>query len=228
MRCFKIGWAAESEGGLPYQWSRDNTLQGVFRAPMSEDEWTPRRDLRFEHGGPGSDGALLLGGQLTEPTKAELRKLWYVTQPKTRGPRANIGHFSRLLDDIPLVSDRLRTAIEGHDGGVFEFVKVETVWDMTHDCPLGGGPFYLSNLLARLDCLDKEASAIKSIPRFDGTTFNSVNENRTFIAKSVVQCASIWRDTTASGVYCSASFRELLEVSGCSGWSFTEVPVVPG
>jgi hypothetical protein len=227
MKCFKIGWAAESEGGLPYQWSRNNTLQGVFRAPFSEDEWTPPQDIRFEHGGPKSYGALLRGGRLTEATKAELAKLWCITQPKTRLSRETVGCFSRLLDDLPLVSDRLKAAIEEHDFGLFEFVKVEKIWNTNHDCQLNGGPFYFANLLARVDSLDKQASEIQSIPRFDGTSFNLVNDSRSLIAGNTVQSASIWRDSVVAEVYCTGSFRELLEAAGCNGWSFTEIPVVP-
>lgn len=226
MKCFKIGWAAESEGGLPYQWSRDNTMQGVFRAPFSENEFTPPQDIRFEHGGPKSYGALLRGGRMTEATKAELRKLWCVTQPATRSPRDTVGSFSRLLDDVPLVSERLRRSLEEHGSNLFEFEKVERVWDTAHTCPLNDGPFYLANLLIRIDSLDKETSEIHSIPRFDGTSFNLVNDNRSSIARSAVEKASIWRDSVSAEVYCTGSLREHLEVAGCKGWAFTEIAVI--
>jgi hypothetical protein len=228
MKFYSVGWTSDNEDALWYKWSRDNTLEGVFRAPFAEDEWTPSQAIRFEHGGPRSYGAVLRGGRLTETTRAELKKLWIVTQPETRWPRDTVGSFSILIDDMPLVAHRLKTAIEGFDDKLFEFMKVEAVWDTAHNCPLDGGPFYLANLLARIDSLDKQTSEIYSIPRFDGTSFNSVSSNRCFISEGAVQNASIWRDSVVAEVFCTDHFRELLEDAGCRGWCFNEARVSPG
>lgn len=227
MKFYKVTWTFNDADALQYMWSRDKRKERAFRAPVVEHEWTPPHAIRFEHGGPFSYGAKLKGGRLTDRSRAEFQKLWVVTEPKTRSARDTIGGFSILLFDIPLVSHRLKTAIEGCDSGPFEFVEFKNVWDTLHDCPVEGGPFYLANLLARIDSLDKDASEIYSIPRSDGTSFNTVRANRCFISESAALNATIWRDSAVAEVFCTSEFRALLEAAGCRGWHFVEVPVSP-
>lgn len=228
MKCYLIGMDFEPEMSMFYNWSRSTSIEDVFRVPLPRDEWVPRRDIRFETGGVHSYGAILQGGRLTETTKQELAKLYCVVQSQSGTARETIDSFSVILYDFPLVSSRLKSALEDSFAGTFEFAAVEQVWNEVHDSPLPGGPYYMANLLNRIDSWDKERSVIYSMTRKDGTTYNTTNTSKSALLESALENASIWRDTVTSDVLCTETFRDFVTEVGCVGWSFREVSVTPG
>ncbi|MFW8594393.1 imm11 family protein [Cribrihabitans neustonicus] len=227
MKCFVIRMDFEAEMSMFYSWSRTTSLEGVFRVPLPRDEWVPRRDIRFEHGSVRSYGALLRGGRLTEATKHELAKLHCVVQSQSGTARETIDSYSINMDKIPLVNGRLKSALEDRFAGVFDFAPVNQVWNEVHDCPLPGGPYYMANLLARIDSWDKEKSVIHSVTRKNGTSFNSTNTSKSALLESALEDASIWRDTVTGDVLCTEDFRDFVTEAGCAGWSFREISVTP-
>ncbi|OED49143.1 hypothetical protein AB838_08075 [Rhodobacteraceae bacterium (ex Bugula neritina AB1)] len=223
MKYYLIKSDFENGKALDYSWSRDKTLQGVFRVPLPSDEWVPRRDIRFENGGVLSYEAVLKGARLTSETVRELRKLNCVVRPEFEGPRDTIAVFSVNIDKIPLVSLKLKTALEQEFTDAFEFVCIEQVWDEVRDCPVPGGPYFLANLLKRVDSWDKGKTEIHSVTRKNGTTFNTANISKGVIDEGAVAGENIWRDMVTSDVFCSETFRDFLIDIGCVGWGFREV-----
>ncbi|MDC0659647.1 hypothetical protein N6L27_16720 [Leisingera sp. SS27] len=225
MKCFLIEMDFEPEMPMFYNWSRSTSREGVFRLPFPWDEWVPERDIRFETGGVHSYGTILKGGRLTETTKQELAKLYCVVKSQSGAARETIDGFSVNMDKTPLVNSRLKSALEDSFAGTFEFAAVEQVWNEVHDSPLPGGPYYMANLLKRLDGWDKERSVIYSMTRKDGTTYNTTNTSKSALLESALENASIWRDSVTRDVLCTETFRDFVTEVGCAGWSFREVSV---
>ena len=221
-----IGQDFEKKTGGNYIWSRNRSQTAIFTMPFSVNEWVPFRDLRYESGGIFSDGAYLKGTPLTDKTKTELQRLWYLTGTNRREPRNLIGTFSINMDNIPLFSETLTEVINDIDSALFEFVKVDNVWDSAHDCPIDGGPFYLANLLRRIDSWDKELTEILSRRRPNGSYINDVSsKSKRVVMQSAVEGISIWRDSVTRHVMCTEEFRDRIVEVGCHRWSFREVDV---
>jgi hypothetical protein len=225
MKCYEIKLRRDSPFGCGIQWSRDQSYDGIFIQPVPKQEWDPHHDFRYEDGGVLSYGALVKCSKLTAKTKLNLQKLWVVTTTRIDAPHDVLGDYSILLNNLPLVSARLKSILQEQDSGLFEFVSIPNVWDSARNGPVNGGPFYLANVLNRLDVWDMDETIIDSITRDDGSTLNLLRITTATAMRSKIATALVWRDPLTGHVICTETFKNLLENAGVEGWDFYTLKV---
>lgn len=225
MKCYKIGKNGDNGFGCGIQWSRDRSFDGIFTEPVPKSEWNPHRDFRYEDGGIRSYGALVKPSRLTAKTISNLQMLWVVTTTKIDAPHDVLGDYSILMNNLALVSERLKDILEALDPALFEFVPIPNVWDTTTQAPVNGGPFYLANVITRIDAWDMDETIIDSIPNNIGGSINLLRMDTATAKRSKIANALIWRDPVTGHVLCTEVFRELLENAGVKGWGYYPLKV---
>lgn len=225
MKCYEISLNGDSDFGRGFQWSRDQSYDGIFIQPLPKSEWNPGCDFRYEDGGIRSYGALVKPSRLTAKTKSNLQKLWAVTTTEIDAAHDVLGYYSILLNNLALVSERLKGILEARDPELFEFVLIPNVWDTAKQAPVNGGPFYLANVISRIDAWDMDETIIDSMPNNIGGTINLLRMNTATVMRSKIAKALIWRDPVTGHVLCTETFRALLENAGVQGWGFYPIMV---
>jgi hypothetical protein len=224
MKFFEVERDFETDMFRRFGWSETPLWAGVLAIARRQSGWLPSRDIRFEHGGAQSYGALAKGGRLTPATLETMRAHYAVAAPTGGKPMEVIDCFSIILSQMPLVSAPLARALEVF-GDALELVESTRVTDGETGAPVEGGPFWLINVLDRRDGWDRARSEIVVIPRADGTSANAVHGTRRALRADAVADGIIWRDSLTSNVLCSDRFREVAQAVGCGGWFFREVPI---
>ncbi|VVT00585.1 conserved hypothetical protein [Roseovarius sp. EC-HK134] len=207
-----------------YTWSTTRDRSGIIKQPYPEDSWVPGRDIAFTSGGMWSETAVREGGRLTSETIEHLLALNCVVKTDANVSRDVVEDFAVMLDRMPLLSGQLKSSLDNEFPNVFEFIELPEVWNETTQGPLPGGPYYLTNLLARQDSWDKEKTKFYDFKRGDGSKYTEAAQTQRFISGELVAEFPIWRDKVTSNVICTERFREVAEGAGCREWRFTELP----
>lgn len=221
---YEIRMDFEFSDPIYYSWSKSRCSTGIIKQPYPDNLWVPRRDIEFTSGGMWSENAVKVGGELTPDTVEKLLSFHCIVEKDSNTKCEVISVFSSVLDQMPLVSCKLRNAISDAFPKIFEFVELPEVWNETASCPLPGGPYNLANLLTRVDSWDKKESKFYEFTRRSGSRYTVVKETQRFIDGRLIAKFPIWRDSVTSNVICTERFRWVAEDAGCKGWRFSEIP----
>lgn len=224
---YAIGMNFEFGNPIFYKWSTTRDQSGVFRQPYPKDSWVPRRDIAFTSGGMWSEAAAREGGKLTTETIEQLLALNCVVKTDDHSNRDVIDVFTLVPDAMPLLSGQLKSSLDNEFPDVFEFIELPEVWNEAAQEPLPGGPYYLTNLLARQDSWDKGKTQFYVHKRGDGSQYTvaSSKTGERFINRGFAAAFPIWRDKVTSDVICTEHFRKVAESVGCKELLFTQIPV---
>jgi len=171
-----------------------------------------------------SETAVRDGGRLTSETIEHLLGFNCVVKTNAHVRRDVIEVFTTVLDRMPLLAGQLKSALENEFPNVFEFVELPEVWNETSQEPLPGGPYFLTNLLARTDSWDKEKTKFYEFRRGDGSKYVEAAQTQRFIKEELTAEFPIWRDEVTSNVICTERFKEVAKGAGCKEWRFVELP----
>lgn len=221
---YEIGMDFAYKTPVFYAWSATRDRSGIITMPYPETTWTPKRDIAFTSGGLWSDSVVKEGGRLTPETLDHLFALNCIVTTDLDVSRDVVDVFTGIPGAMPLLSGPLKSALDKEFPNVFEFIELPVVWNETTQGPLPGGPYYLTNLLTRLDSWDKQKSKFYHMKRGDGSPYVEVGTTQRFIRSDLRAEFPIWRDKVTSDVICTERFREVAERAGCTEWDFTEIP----
>ncbi|WNZ54053.1 hypothetical protein QT397_02060 (plasmid) [Microbulbifer sp. MKSA007] len=191
-------------------WSSDHTHKSAFEL----DAWNPVFNLVFD-----------ADGRVDASTVRQYSKHWLVITVKELVPLDVIGVLSQNPRLMPAVNVRLKDAFQRVAPGAAQFIEVDQTWAEYQDCPVPGGPFYLTNLLVSQDSWDPDAMEINKMKRRDGSSMELVEGAKRAVRQSALTSNPIWRESRTGHVLCTDVMKEALQAAGCRGWCFRPVTV---
>lgn len=207
-----------------YAWSKTYAYAGIIQPPYPDGIWVPEKDIEFESGNAWSASAVTEGGRLLPETVENLRDFNCVVKTAANVKRDVIDVFATVLRTMPLLNEKLMSALSDEFPDVFEFVEIPEIWNEVSKSRLPGGPYYLTNLLTRINSWDTEKTKFYNFTRGDGTEYVEAASRQRFISNSLTPKFPIWRDSITSNVICTDRFRKVAEGAGCQEWRFNEIP----
>ena len=221
MKCYRItnngvcptattpGWTIERDGPWLLQ---------------TETDWHPTENCEYEIGG----NTWQAQGRLTQATTEKLNELWVsvgarkpLTACHVLGVPSSRPHVDTVVDQVFV------NAMTEFDDRLFDFTKIEKVWDRVRKRPPWEGEFYYATLLSMRPAYDLEKSDLMLAEgvkkRFFGS-YNSSGGRRVVKASSMVD-SPIWRDAHTREVMCTEETRQFFDALGIEEWLYAPIEI---
>ena len=207
MNYYIITHDAEDSLSLTYRFSPGK----VAPSPWPDGVWLPSAEMRFD-----------VGHRFTEATRAELRKLWILINPKHREFADIIGRFGQFLDYPPVVNERFKDRLREFDPESFDFTETGPVYDSRHSREISSETYWFVSIRRWIDGWDKEKSGLHIRTRRDGTTYGTIYPPYT-LNLNAIEGTHLWRDASSRDVLCSDEFKMMVETAGLTGMYFQKI-----
>jgi hypothetical protein len=125
-------------------------------------------------------------------------------------------HVSTVVDQAFV------NAMTAFDDRLFQFTKIEKVWDRVRKCPPWEGAFYYATLLPLRPAYDLERSDLTLAEGVQRRFFGSHNSNgaRRVVKASSLADTPIWQDTYTRDVICTEEARQAFDALGIKEWLY--------